>query len=158
MRFCSLLLLTAIVNAACSDWPSSPTGLSGYSASIVSVDRPFRETELLFVTVEYQLAERLDDAMIWTCVARTPETVLISSCRSKPLLSLSGRLQSETGLLYINRVPVVDETRYVMAFLTSGKLHDERSYPPPGERKITDLTRKIAARASVEMVWTWRPF
>ena len=59
--------LVTAVNAACSGWPSSPTGLSNYSASIVSVDRLYRETELLFVTVEYQLAERLDDATIWTC-------------------------------------------------------------------------------------------
>ncbi len=44
-----------------------------------------------------------------------------------------------------------------MAFLTSGTLYDERSYPPPGERKLSDLTRKIAARASIEMFWPWHP-
>jgi hypothetical protein len=157
MRLCVLLFCSAIVNAACSDWPSSPTGLPGYSVSIASVDRPYVETELLIVGIEYRIDEPLDDATVWTCLARTPETVLISSCRSKTVASGLGRLQSDTGLYYINRLPVVDETRYVMVFLTSGKLHDERSYPPPGERKLTDLTRKIAARASVEMVWRWRP-
>jgi hypothetical protein len=157
MKLRLLLLLTATVNAACSNWPSSPTGLDGYSVSIASVQRPHGETDLLFVTVEYRLAEALDDARVWLCVARTPDTVLISSCRSKPVLSLSGQLELETGIFYINRMPVVDETRYVLAFLTSGALHDERSYPGPGERKITDLLRKIAARASVEMVWAWKP-
>jgi hypothetical protein len=157
MKLWSLLLLITVVNAACSGWPSSPSGLEGYSVSIASVRRPHVETDLLFVTVTYQLAEPLDDAKVWVCVARTPDTVLISSCRSKLASGLSGRLESDTGIYYINRMPIVDETRYVMAFLTSGKLYDERSYPPPGERTFADLTRKIAARTSIEMVWPWRP-
>jgi hypothetical protein len=153
----ALILATSLLSTACSGWPTGPTGLTdrdGFSVSVVDVQRPWAPSQLLSIRVDYTLAEMLDEATIWTCLARTTDTVIVSSCRSAPAAALTGTLQLTGGIYWVNDIPVVPVTRYVAAFVTSGELYRDRMYPPL-EMKVSDLTSRIAARVFLETSWPW---
>lgn len=109
------------------------------------------------VRVQFELGEELDDARVWTCLARTADTVMVSSCRSVIGARGAGSAQVYPGIYYVNKVPIVPETRYVVSFITSGDILRPRRLYPPIDMKETELTPRIVARTRLEYLWSWDP-
>src|SRR5688572_15485237 len=79
-------------------------------------------------------------------LGRDSHSVVMSSCRFRGLFALSGEIEVDTS--------ASGETHYVHAFITSGDLYDGHLHE--FELDLDDLTRRIAARATLQMTWSWR--
>jgi hypothetical protein len=146
---------------ACAGLPASPSdvsgagGASGSSVAVVDVGRYSSPSDLVTVTVRYELAGRVENATVWACLARTPETIILSSCKGVDVAAPSGTVKTTVGIYYVNSVPVVTETRYIASFLTSGDIVRRRTSYPPLELAWSALTSAIHARQQVEHLWQW---
>ena len=139
-----LILLPAFI-LGCSGWPSSPTGLAGHSVDIVDVRRV--ESGMLMVRLRYQVSASLERPLVYVCLGRDIDAVLPSSCRFRGLFTASGEIEVDTSASG-------EDTHYVMAFITSGDLYEGHGHE--FEIDVRDLTRRIAARATLHMTWEWR--
>jgi hypothetical protein len=137
MRIASLLLCAACT-AACSDWPSTPTGLPGYSLQILDVRRSSPGSTLLRVRVRYELSEPLKSPLVYMCGGRDTESIVKSTCGYRAAFAQSAEIEVEAGT-----APSLG-IRYLHGFITSGSLGSG----PLHQIHVDiddDLTRRIAA-------------
>jgi hypothetical protein len=154
MRTPLLLSVVALSSSACSNWATDPTTLTGHTVEIVDVRRPSERAQTVRVTARFTLGPGLDEPQVWVCLGRQPETVVLGSCRGEAVLGISGEVEIDSSIQWGDGQPVVAETHYVSAFVTSGPLFTSELQAVLEER-ISALTRRIAARLSRPSTWAW---
>jgi hypothetical protein len=157
MRIHMLPLAVAFSSAclgACSTVATGPSALAGHTVEIVDVRRLSDRAQAVRVTARFSLGSRLDEPQVWVCLGRQPEVVIVGSCRGQAVAGASGEVALESGVQWAEGQPVVAETHYVFAFVTSGPLYADSLHEALEER-ISALTRRIAARLSRSMTWAW---
>ena len=145
---------------ACAVSPTGPSvtgdGNSSVVISVISpaagevVARGFGE-----VAVTYRLDTEAQNPRVWTCLGRTPDSVVLSSCRSVAVLAAAGTVATTTGIYWVNGQPGARETTFVATFLIDGDIVERRLDVPPFELSYRALTLRRLAQETRPHVWRW---
>lgn len=109
----------------------------------------------LEINVRYSIGSPAQDVRVWTCVGRSPTTIILSSCRDTGAQAASGTVVHRPSIYWFNGRRAVSDTQFISTFLVEGDILSERRPYHPLEVGEDALTSKMLARHVIEHAVHW---